>query len=294
MIEGYPAWDIYDGGIQYSAVQPEMKAAIAFIRDLYAEELLDPETFINTNQIWTGKTTSNLLGSWYHGVHWLGRFNALYDSGVKDVQFAYLPVLEGSGFDGFYSTTELHRPQVMFRAGLSDEAIAGAMQFYEWMSDPATGNERRFDGIEGFHWQTVDGEKQLVSSEDWEAASDGYRWTIGGAIYSSADSVIENSEFNLEVAREQGIERDMLAHSSLIKLVQAYSNDSVRSIANQFIPSSIYDGYPDIQSHKMYQEYSARIIVGEWDIDRFDEFVGRWYAQGGEEVTQRAQEAYGN
>ncbi|MFW5776595.1 MAG: extracellular solute-binding protein [Spirochaetota bacterium] len=293
MIEGLPAWDIYDGEIQYSAVQPEMRAAIAFLRDLYAEGTLDPETFINTNQIWQGKITSDLVGAWYHGLHWSGgRFRPLYNSGVEEVRFEYLPVLEGTGFEGFYTKTDLRRPERMFNAKLSEEAISRAMRFFEWNNNPATANERRFDGIEGFHWQTVDGAKQLIASGDWEAESDGYRWPIGGNLHASAESVIENQQFHLEVAQSQDDELSIRAAESVIALIEAYEDDATRSIAGQFLPPSIYDGYPDIQAHKKYQEYAARIIVGEWDIARFDEFVEAWYEEGGEEVTARAQTAY--
>lgn len=31
-----------------------------------------------------------------------------------------------------------------------------------------------------------------------------------------------------------------------------------------------------------------KIISGEWPIEKFDEFVEKWYANGGEEVTERA------
>ena len=42
----------------------------------------------------------------------------------------------------------------------------------------------------------------------------------------------------------------------------------------------------------LYVEYASKIISGEWDIDKFDEFVEKWYASGGEQVTQTAREWY--
>lgn len=293
MVEGYPAWDIYDGEIQYSAVQPEMKAAIAFIRDLYAEEHLDPETFINTNQIWTGKITSDRIGVWYHGLHWsLGRFRPLYDGGAEEVELRYLPVLQGSQYDGFYTKTDFRRPERMFNAELSDEAISRVMQYLEWANDPAAADEQRLDGIEGYHWKMVDGEKQLIASTDWVAESDGYRPTPGTGLYSGPETVIDNMEFLKGIATEQGNEREIRGTQNVIDLIKAYQDGQTRSIAGQFIPPTVYEGYPDIQAHKLYQEYAARIIVGEWDLDRFDDFVETWYDVGGEEVTERAQEAY--
>ena len=297
MVEGFPAWDIYDGEIQYSAVQQNMKDAIAFVRDLYAEGLLDPETFINTNQIWRGKIQSDQVGVWYHGVHWArGRINPIYDSGVESVNFSYLPVLGGTGYEPFYTKSELRRPETVFNADLDRDAVVGVMQFLEWNNDPAALNERRFDGIEGFHWITVDGQQQLLPGGDWQAsaAGSGYRIGVGEGLHSSAATVIENNLFQLGVMQEAGNVRDSYSIPQIVAMVEGYEQDTTRSIAGQFLPPSIYDGYPDIQSHKMYQEYAARIIVGEWELDRFDEFVERWYDEGGAEVTDRAQEFYEN
>ncbi len=293
MVEGFPAWDIYDGEIQYSAVQPEMKAALEWIRGLYAEGLLDPESFINTNQIWRGKIRSDRVGVWYHGLHWsLGNFRPLYDSGIEEVNFTFMPVLDAPGFEGFYTKSEFRRPERVFVESLSDEVVARAMQFYEWLNDPGFSNERRFDGIEGFHWEMVDGAPALINGTDWVAASDGYRAGVGEGLHSNAAVVIDNMSFGLGLAEASDNTREIIGRQGVIRLVEEYTQDNTRSIAGQFLPSTIYDGYPDLQAHKMYQEYAARIIVGEWELDRFDEFVDRWYAEGGTEVTERAQALY--
>ncbi len=39
-------------------------------------------------------------------------------------------------------------------------------------------------------------------------------------------------------------------------------------------------------------EYASKIITGEYPIDKFDEFVEKWYASGGEAVTKAAGEWY--
>jgi len=65
-----------------------------------------------------------------------------------------------------------------------------------------------------------------------------------------------------------------------------------KAIKGQILPVSIYEGYPDIKSHKLYQEYVTKIILGVLPMDAFDEFVDTWYKQGGEEVTERAREFY--
>ena len=65
-----------------------------------------------------------------------------------------------------------------------------------------------------------------------------------------------------------------------------------RIIASDGMPSSVYDGYEDIQNRTLYVEYVSKIISGEFDIDKFDEFVDRWYKNAGTEVTERVREWY--
>lgn len=38
----------------------------------------------------------------------------------------------------------------------------------------------------------------------------------------------------------------------------------------------------------------TNIIIGNWPLDKFDEFMEKWHATGGEEVTQRVQDWYAN
>ncbi|RKX92849.1 MAG: sugar ABC transporter substrate-binding protein, partial [Spirochaetes bacterium] len=39
----------------------------------------------------------------------------------------------------------------------------------------------------------------------------------------------------------------------------------------------------------LYKEYSFKIITGEYTIDKFDEFVKKWYDMGGDKITDYAQ-----
>ena len=65
-----------------------------------------------------------------------------------------------------------------------------------------------------------------------------------------------------------------------------------KNIAGDGIPNSVYDGYPDIMNRTLYVEYASKIITGEYPIEKFDEFVEKWKASGGEAVTKAAREWY--
>lgn len=66
MWEGYPQWDIYDGELTYSAVTKNMRDCLEWMSGLYAEGLLDPETFLNDKAAWDGKINSGVVGIWEH------------------------------------------------------------------------------------------------------------------------------------------------------------------------------------------------------------------------------------
>ncbi|TVQ29436.1 MAG: hypothetical protein EA382_00210 [Spirochaetaceae bacterium] len=292
MVEGFPQFDIYDGELQYSAVQPAMRSAIEWMRGLYAEGLLDPETFINTGQVWMGKITGDLIGSWYHGTHWSGgRVSVLYNSGVTDVRLDYLPMLRHPDYDGFLTTTDYRRPGYVFGAHMSEEAIRRTMRAMEWLNNPAM-QEEVLQGYEGLNYVIENGQEVRQSLADFLAMGTGYRQAVGPQLFSNAETTISGSEFGMSLLSGPDDAPSYPALATQVRLVGEYSKDTVRAIAGQFIPPSIYEGYPDIRTHRLFQEYVAKIVVGEWGLDRFDEFVDRWYRSGGTVVTQRAQAVY--
>ena len=103
-------------------------------------------------------------------------------------------------------------------------------------------------------------------------------------VCSNAESVIKQLELNSTEDTKWAIDRAI----QNVKDVQQYG----KVIAGDGIPSSIYDGYDDIENRTLYVEYASKIIAGEWPIEKFVEFVEKWYAQGGTEVTKAAREWY--
>ncbi|MEI6876544.1 MAG: hypothetical protein WCL50_15600, partial [Spirochaetota bacterium] len=63
---------------------------------------------------------------------------------------------------------------------------------------------------------------------------------------------------------------------------------------NLGMPASIYKGYEDFdpQTAKLYREWCSKMVTGEIDMSRWDEYVKAWYSSGGEAVTQRATDWY--
>ena len=105
MFEGFPEWDIYDGKLQNAAVQPNMKAALAFARELYKEKLLDNETFLNKADVWLGKITNDKVGAFFHladGQITINNLPSLRKT-VPDAELLAIPIPKVEGYEGFYT-----------------------------------------------------------------------------------------------------------------------------------------------------------------------------------------------
>lgn len=273
MWEGNPEWDIYEGELRYAGVTDNMKEAIAFIRELYAEKLLDNETFLNKGDVWTAKINNSLVGSWYHlPANLRDRYTAMLQN-APDAYVVGMPLPSVDGFQGFVTQKSMGEPEWMIPKANEDKAIH-AMKLLDFFYNPEHNEFGRF-GIEGLQHEVVDGKKVLLPADDSRPLALGMR------------NLTTQEDMDLRI--EQTFPEEM---QQMVKDVFEISTADARRIAGDGMPSTVYAGYPDIQSHKLFQEYLTKIVIGEWEIDRFDEFVERWYASGGEQVTQRAQEWY--
>jgi putative aldouronate transport system substrate-binding protein len=276
MYEGNPEWDIYDGELTYSAVTPNMKAALKWVTDLYAEGLLDTETLVNTTKMWDGKIRDDRVGSWYHGAQWVISRLSSIEKLNPEVEVAQLPVLKAEGFNGFYTARAYNGPAYVFSAADESKVIA-ALKYFNFFEDTAS-KEKYLGGWPGFNVTTENG--QLKSMTPPENVGNMY------ADYILSPEFYEDSwYFGLKDSETGHLYKNAL---DILKGSKSY----LRQIMGQGLSTSIYEGYPDIPANRLYREYASLIILGEYDIDKFDEFVEKWYAQGGQEVTERAREAY--
>lgn len=273
MWEGVPEWDIYEDQIGYAGVSANMKAAIAFIRELYEEKLLDNETFLNKGDVWTAKINNNLVGSWYHlPANLRDRYTAMLQ-GAPDAYVVGMPMPEVEGFEGFVTMKSMGEPEWVIPSSSEAKAPA-ALKLLDFFYDTAHDEFVRF-GIEGMQHEVVDGKKVILPPEDSRPIALGMRNLT--------------TEADMATRIKETIPEDM---QQMVSDVFEVSKADARRIAGDGLPNTVYEGYPDIQSHKLFQEYLTKIVIGEWPIEKFDEFVDRWNKAGGDKVTERVREWY--
>lgn len=284
MWEGAPQWDIYDGKLTYSAVTQNMRDCLAWMAELYQEGLMDPETLLNDKAAWDGKINSGVVGVWEHIPQECYNYaeNIYNATGVKP-EIAILPAISAPGYEGLYTSRQLNGSSFVVAYTEDTAKIDRIMALLD-----AYGNKdlwmEFYNGVEGMHSERIDGE--LVRLPDDPA-------TMENIYAISPYNSIADIDFQVELLSSQMTPEREWSVSQAIANVQELQN-YVETYAGDGIPDSIYAEYPDIGNRTLYVEYATKIITGEYSIDKFDEFVERWYASGGEEVTELAREWYAN
>lgn len=283
MWEGYPQWDIYDGELTYSAVTQNMKDCLEWMSELYAEGLLDPETLLNDKSAWDGKINSGVVGVWEHLPQECYNYaeNIYSGTGVKP-QIAILPAISAPGYEGYYTHRQMNGGGFVVANTEDEEKIDKIMKVLD-----AYGNQDMwmefYNGVEGMHSEVIDGKAVRLPDDP------STQQNLVLAPYNSIATI----DFQVNVLSTQLTEDREWAVSQAVENVQK-NQEYVKSFAGDGMPDSIYSDYPDIGNRTLYVEYATKIIAGEYPIDKFDEFVEKWYASGGKEVTELAREWYAN
>lgn len=281
MHEGNPQFDLYDGELVYSGVTQNMRDALEFISGLYKEGLLDPETLLNDKAAWDGKIDSNRVGIYYHWAqssweHATAMNNAL---GIKP-EWAVMPIVSAPGYEGFYTMKKVKGVQWVV-ANTDDEAkIDAVMKVLDAYGNPEY-RKALFLGVEGVHSELVDGVLRKLPDD---------KKTQENLVLQPFNDIatVDSTVSMLEDVKSQDT---AWAYDRSIENVKENVKYGKR-IAGDGMPNSVYDGYADIMNRTLYAEYASKIIAGEYPIEKFDEFVERWYASGGEQVTQAARDWY--
>jgi len=281
MQDGFPQFDTYNGELTFSAVTPNMKAALEFIRGLYADGLMDPETLLNSKQDWEGKIRSNRVGSYFHWVQYsFENLEPIQQAFGIQGDYVVIPPLEGTAFDGFYSHKQISGLEIAVKNQDDEQKLSAVFDVLNWVFDEDNWLDI-YLGLEGMHHEVVNGTRVRLPEDK----------TTQQAMIFAPFQWISTIDFQIDLTRSTTSEERSWAIEQGIRNLQELQ-PYVRVIASDGMPGSVYEGFPDIQGNTLYFEYASRIILGELPLSAFDEFVDRWYATGGREVTDRARAWY--
>jgi putative aldouronate transport system substrate-binding protein len=282
MFEGYPDWDIYNGQLTYAAVTQNAKDALVFIRQLYEEKLIDPETLLNDKTGWEGKIFSNRVGNYFHWTSTSYEFltNIYQNSGVK-ATFDVLPVIQAPGYEGkgFVTWKPIGKPTWVVSARQDEAHLMTCLKLLNGLADQTLWTDLHY-GVEGMHHTVVNGKRSAIPPN----SSQEVLLDPGFILWGSLDFIVQSNEDSKTAENEWMFSQSI----KQVKELQQY----IHAIAGDGLPASVYADYPDIQGCTLWQEYASKIIIGTLPISAFDEFVDRWNRSGGAEVTRRARDWY--
>lgn len=254
-----------DGTYEYAKVSQKEKEKLTFYHKLYKEGLLDPQ-FI-TKQ-WDTKEDAFYKGEAAVITGTAGKILDLYDGrmqqlGGKEAKLIVLPPAKGEG-QGFGATDVTKESRGLAISSQSQHKDT-AFKVFDYLASPKGQMLDRL-GFENEHYSVADGKVELKDKYygEWYARF----W--------------EPAEMKSEIP----LKTPLLGEPGSASLKMAsdyYTEDNHFIIPEQFVAN--WDAM-----NNLYKEYSMDFIGGKRDLSEFDKFVEEWYAAGGKEITQYANE----
>ncbi|MDU5140836.1 MAG: extracellular solute-binding protein [Paenibacillus dendritiformis] len=262
-------WVERDGKLVYSNILPEMKDALAFMRGLVAEGIVDPLFPIQTQRGLERQVADGRIGL-FTGT-WYDTRGVLEKSEARDprAEWIALPYPQGPGGAGTYGLPTVRSYQVIPAA--SPHAVE-VLQLLNFIA--GEGRDTLKFGFEGVVWTWKNGRRVTDMGLH---NRDQYR-----GLYA-----------NLADIPESGYIRSRL--DSLGMHYRLY--DNLRHIAphvmpNAFrsLPTPAMTRYAPLLAKK--NDRLLEIVLGERPLDDFDAYAAEWLAEGGEEMTREANAWY--
>ena len=301
----YPNIWIEDGqgGIVFGSVQPEMKAALRALHDLYERGIIDEEFAVRPADKVPEEIASERVGM-INGPFWISLW-PLMDSINVNPEADWLPLIpatvDGTEFRPFGNIAITGRYAV--RNGYSNpEALMKMMNLYHQLVNEEADTY-------GF---VKDGDKTW---EVWRFSpikagqnlgAKGIQIAIAEALETGVvDPVLESGEGKQQYANVQNYlagDRSNWAWYRIFGpgepgeityagLYHYWDND--RFVIDKFAgapPEAMVDKWGSLSS--LQNEVIIKIIVGDYEADYFDEFVEDWHKLGGTEITAAVNEWY--
>ncbi len=278
----YRSWmEDGSGKVVHSTTLPGTKEVLKLLQDWYKEGLIDPDKFVIGDKQAVEKFSASKFGLYSDDTIWRLHTarSALENvdgevSGLNDkIVCGMIPAIEGPGGKGIphpgvrtsgmaVSTKALEKdPQRLFKfLDFSCDIDNGGMMLVTY-------------GVEGEDYK-FDEEKQLIYDRIKTA-------DLRGKGFNNPVRFINVMDRRWMDPADERVKDIMLI------------NDPEQIIHSEFYKSvPAMKDYPDV-FEKLWPEYFSRIVTGEFSVDKWDEYVEKFYKQGGQQITDEVNEALG-
>ncbi len=298
----YPKQWIRDasGEVSYGSVLPEAKEALAKLRTLYEENILDQNFLLRTSANNIELVTQGLCGSFF-GPWWAAN-NPLMEAVTADPDAVWEPFLlqtEDDGSTSYYTQNPTYK-YVVVRKGYEHPEIA--CKIVSALFDYVRYEDDYDSEFEAYYQDNVDPTaRPLAINVDYsDALTKCYRElteVLSGKKEPEELDLLEYSYYeackayldNTDTATPQ----EWAAYTSRITACSLLANAKLNKVESLYFDETQTMAVQWWKLRQMEKEYYLQIVTGERDIDAFDEFVAKWYENGGEVITQEVRETVG-
>lgn len=297
----YPEyWLENDGKVTYGSVEPQTKEALAKLAEMYAAGAIDPEVFVRNDSLEpvTAGKAGIFFGSWWCGY----TVDSVTLNGSQE-WMAYMAPLAADG--KFYSPmADPTKQYVCVRKGYEHPEAAIQIINYlieneqSWVDNDMTQNNITASIYPLFN--VYDNADEIEYSYEWlkkfnlgEVKKEDVDVTGRKLLRSDLDAIEvlkldPKDDFSLEY---WDLDHEMAA-SNIPRLVSIMIGE--RPLVEEgYVPIfNAYSGQTDTMAakwanlQKLEEETFAKIILGQAPIDEFDNFVEKWYNEGGSEILE--------
>lgn len=298
----YPdAWiDDGNGGLVYGSVQPAMRDALLALQDLYFSGAIDPEFGVKNTDKVVEDVTSGMLGV-ESGAWWNPQWPLGYSRDTNpDAEWTGLAPLKVGG--GIAKPSGKAQPQGYFVVTSEcehPEALILMLNEYHDKSVNARGEER-----ETYFHSNIDDYNRLafIDFQGMEENFNAYLH-VNAALEANDESLLLNPSFELPIYTrmkayiEEGNmdgwgEYTSYKRGGSVEILYNISQNGPGLELNRLtIPGTETMESKWTTLYDMEKEVFTRVILGA-DISEFDDFVARWAALGGDQITQEVNDWY--
>ena len=298
--DAYPrSWVIKeDGTVEYGSVQPGMKDALSYLSRLYQEGIIDHEFAVRTGddlaELLLSGRSGITFGTWWY-PDW-----PVSNAVMNDPECNWVPCLAPLSEDGKYHPMQqnYHENWLVVRKGYEHPEVVWELLNYNWQ-------------------RGADKELAKIGEKYREAGGYiGYGFGPAGYCMVQYNDAVPKDAMTLKTALETGDtsklngdginfypscklwleEKDPASwrfYAARVEGSLVASDENMLSIKALYYPATTatmsmsWSSMEDLENQML-----LKIIIGEEEIDYFDEFVDTWNAMGGNKITQEVNEAY--
>lgn len=269
---------LVNGEVNLGITTPQMKQALAFIRTMVSEKLIDSEFMSNKRNVWEQKIQSDLVGSWNHtndlAWDWQDRLNKSLPGKGANVIAIPTPKAPGVANVGFGMSPY----KKVFNITTSAKNPEAIIKLFDWLATEE-GQEFVNFGVPGTTYTKEGGQIKYDKQKDTDSKTITWRPTLLNLIGYNKEML------TVQVGKE-AVEKLDLAYNITQK-------EGIPVITRGMPSSKSAQKYPDLKSYgTMFLQAASKIMLGDQPIEYFDEFVKNWRAQGGNEIIKEMTDWY--